>query len=74
MELFNQIKHFFWCKPIPSNTSSTYYELTKNIRNYNILTIGEIEYIQTLSKEQLLEIITIYDLHTQVIKPILENC
>jgi hypothetical protein len=74
MELFNQIKHFFWYKIIPSNTSSTYYELTKNIRNYNILTTDEIEYIQTLSKEQLLEIITIYDLHTQVIKPILEDC
>jgi hypothetical protein len=65
-------------EPDPSTSlytlDSKYYELTKNIRNYNILTHDEMKFINTLSRKQLLEIILIYDLHTQIIKPfILEN-
>ena len=53
---------------------SKYYELTKNIRNYNVLTHDEMKFINTLSQRELMEIILIYDLHTQLIKPfILEN-
>jgi len=53
---------------------SKYYQLTKNIRNYNVLTHDEMKFINTLSHRELMEIILIYDLHTQLIKPfILEN-
>lgn len=55
--------------PVNATTHiNKYYELTKNIRNYNILTTDEIDFIHTLSIKQLIEIIIIYDLHTQIIK------
>ena len=40
---------------------TTYYEINKDIRNYKKLSPSEIEYIKKLSKENLLEIIEIYD-------------
>jgi hypothetical protein len=86
MDLFRQIKQFFIdyvycnCKlffrvfPETPFMDNSYYQILKNIRNYTILTPEEIDYIHTLSKPQLLEIIIIYDLHTQIIRPIiLEN-
>jgi hypothetical protein len=81
---FHWMNAFFRIRilPLPEPESSSslytldskYYELTKNIRNYNVLTHDEMKFINTLSQRQLMEIILIYDLHTQLIKPfILEN-
>jgi hypothetical protein len=78
MNAFVRIRIFPVPEPESSNSlytlDSKYYELTKNIRNYNVLTYDEMKFIKTLSQRQLIEIILIYDLHTQLIKPfILEN-
>jgi len=40
---------------------NTYYKLTQNIRNLQPLSKDEIDFIQTLSKENLIEIILIYN-------------
>ena len=40
-----------------------YYELLINIRNYGILSIDDLYYINTLPKCNLIEIIKIYNLH-----------
>jgi hypothetical protein len=53
-------------KVIPENKTiindNHYYDLTRNIRNGLKLTKSEIDYITKLSRENLLEIITIYDI------------
>lgn len=46
----------------PKNLSDNeYYTLTQNIRNLQQLTPEEIEYIKTLPKENLIELIEIYN-------------
>jgi hypothetical protein len=46
----------------PKNISDNeYYTLTQNIRNLRELTPEEIEYIKTLPKENLIELIEIYN-------------
>ena len=46
----------------PKNISDNeYYTLTQNIRNLKQLTQEEIEYIKTLPKENLIELIEIYN-------------
>ena len=46
----------------PKNLSDNeYYTLTQNIRNLKKLTPEEIEYIKTLPKENLIELIEIYN-------------
>ena len=50
-----------------------YYEISKNIRNYKKLSPNEIEYIKKLQKENLLEIIEIYDSCMENIYNILNN-
>lgn len=48
-----------------------YYQLTINIRNFEILTDNDILFIENLPKDKLLEIIKIYNLHITNIIPIL---
>ena len=47
--------------------------LMRNIRNLEILTSEDFEFINNLPKEQLLEIINVYNLHVKAIKPILNE-
>jgi hypothetical protein len=52
---------------------TTYYEINKDIRNYKKLSPSEIEFIKKLSKENLLEIIEIYDSCMENIDNIINN-
>lgn len=56
-----------------SENDNKYKMLMNNVRNFEILSNEEFEYIKSLSKEQLLEIINIYNLHNKFIKPILNE-
>lgn len=43
--------------------NKTYYELLINIRNFKTLSTHDLDYISTLSKYNLIEIIKIYNAH-----------
>uniref|UniRef100_A0A6C0I155 Uncharacterized protein n=1 Tax=viral metagenome TaxID=1070528 RepID=A0A6C0I155_9ZZZZ len=45
------------------NTNKIYYELLISIRNYEVLSMDDLYYIDTLPKCNLIEIIKIYNLH-----------
>lgn len=53
------------------NNENKYYQLTINIRNFEILKDNDILFIETLQKDKLIEIIKIYNLHITNIIPIL---
>jgi len=46
-----------------NQTDKKYYNLLINIRNYHVLGEEEINYLHTLSKKNLIEIIDIYNMH-----------
>ena len=50
-----------------------YKLLEPKIRNFEILTNEELEFIHTLPREKLIYIIKIFSLHVRAIKPILET-
>ena len=50
-----------------------FYELTKDIRNLKPLTQTQLNYIQTLPKEKILELLEIYILCFKSIEPFLKD-
>jgi hypothetical protein len=55
------IASFLYSENPKDLTDNIYYTLTKNIRNFTELTTEELEYIKTLPKENLIELIEIYN-------------
>ena len=49
----------------PELYSDKYYELLINIRNYGVLSTTEFDYIDTLPKAKLIEMIKIYNTHIE---------
>ena len=49
----------------PELYSDQYYKLLINIRNYGVLSAAEFNYIDTLPKSKLIEMIKIYNTHIE---------
>lgn len=56
----------------PINEQQIIYNIHKNIRNFRILNKKEFEYINTMDKDQLLEILIIYNECTKLINLLFE--
>jgi hypothetical protein len=58
-----EILNDFIDKEILDEKNKIYYQFLINIKNYVILSSDDMYYIKTLSKDNLIEIINIYNLH-----------
>ena len=69
----NNSEHYFE----PNNTSfkkiNMFYELTKDIRNLKPLSKIQLEYVKTLPKEKIIELLEIYNICLKTMNMLLEK-
>jgi len=69
--VFRCLYHFFCKKKVYNIEDHKYYQLLQNIRNFSVLLTDDFEYINILPRENLLEILKIYNTHMENINTIL---